>query len=321
MTLRIIYRSLALLFSAVALALVVLWAGVTWYPAQSSAEVHCVASAEFPENSPQSLTVMSYNVQYMAGKNYVFFYDAPDGPDTRPSVSDIAMTIDQVAEVISQYRPDLVLIQEILGEGDVRGHYQDQLRPLLAAIGENEYPCYSQASYWDAKFIPHPKIMGGVEMNLVTLSRWPMISAMRTQLPYLKQDLLNRRFYFQRAVLASEVNWQGQKLTVLNTHFDAWGGGSGIMEQQVGRLIEIIDDLEKKGTPWLAGGDLNLLPPDGGKQRQWLISKGVEEYGVEVPIESLYQQFNAVPLLADVKGLSASEWFTFNPNNPGPYRA
>ncbi len=62
---------------------------------------------------------MSYNVQYMAGKNYVFFYDVDiNNPEhvaavdkagksiaSVPTIEDTFWTLDQVAEVIKRRKP------------------------------------------------------------------------------------------------------------------------------------------------------------------------------------------------------------------------
>ena len=49
-------------------------------------------------NNLGNLKVMTWNVQYLAGKRYVFWYDLPggDGPDTRPSSEDLATTLDVI---------------------------------------------------------------------------------------------------------------------------------------------------------------------------------------------------------------------------------
>lgn len=71
--------------------LLVLLSGVvyamTFHPGPTESEpVDC--PADTPTLQPgQTVRVLSWNVQYMAGKDYVFFYDLLDesGPDERPS--------------------------------------------------------------------------------------------------------------------------------------------------------------------------------------------------------------------------------------------
>ena len=73
-----------------------------------------------PEDAPvlqkgQRIKILTWNVQYMAGKNYVFFYDLLDGSgkDERPSTKDIAKTFEEVVRIINDEAPDIILIQEI----------------------------------------------------------------------------------------------------------------------------------------------------------------------------------------------------------------
>jgi predicted extracellular nuclease len=99
------------------------------------------------ENAPtlkagQQLKVLSWNVQYMAGKGYVFFYDLLDnsGPDTRPSKDSISLTIKEVARIITRENPDIILLQEI-DEGAARTDQEDQLKRLLGLINK-DYQCH-----------------------------------------------------------------------------------------------------------------------------------------------------------------------------------
>ena len=51
------------------------WQGVPQYPDHQSAEYSCNNEAPADEDSLTDFKVLSFNVQYMASKNYVFFYD------------------------------------------------------------------------------------------------------------------------------------------------------------------------------------------------------------------------------------------------------
>lgn len=326
-----VIRSVITLFVFILLVLAAgffwLWSGVFWHPQTSAASFSC-EEAVSPVSPVKSLKVMTFNVQFMAGKNYVFFYDAPGATDTRPELKDIMLTTKQVAQILRAQSPDIVIIQELLGDGDVRGHHRDQLRPLLKELqsinesGASIYPCFSQTGYWQARWIPHPKVWGGVDMNLVTLSRYPIVDAVRYQLPYMQSDPVNRRFYFQRALLEVTLDVGGQTIAVLNTHLDAWGGNTEVMPKQVGKVLERLDALDKNGIPWLLGGDFNLLPPEGGLQWAQLHGKGVDEYSELTAIEPLYRRYLAVPQLQHVLD-RPTDWYTYNPNNPdfvGPDR-
>src|SRR3990167_2293941 len=78
-----------------------LWFG-TYHPADvEKIDVAC------PESAPKiqaggSLKVLTWNVQSMSGKNYVFWSDLPnnDGPDEKPSPEDVTLTFEEVLRII-----------------------------------------------------------------------------------------------------------------------------------------------------------------------------------------------------------------------------
>ncbi len=83
-------------------------------PAVAAQDVTCPDDA--PTLQPgQDVTVMTWNIQFLAGKDYVFFFDILDGsgPDTRPEPAAIARTLDEVVRVIEDVDPDVVLLQEV----------------------------------------------------------------------------------------------------------------------------------------------------------------------------------------------------------------
>src|SRR5581483_9082468 len=86
----------------------------TFHPATLQAAPVACAQATPMLQPGQSLKLMTWNVQFMAGKNYVFFSALPTGtaPDERPSRADITKTLGEVARVSRAERPDLVLLQE-----------------------------------------------------------------------------------------------------------------------------------------------------------------------------------------------------------------
>jgi len=325
-----------LLSGLIGLAMVALgwaWQGVRVPAAVEPAKVQCDISThrvlqKTATSSPRKLKVLSFNVQYMAGKSYVFFYDVDGGPDTQPQQADIDNTTQRVADIIRDENPDIVLIQEINDANDSRTHFRDQLTELQAQLhdqaGERIYPCHADAHYWQADFIPHPKIWGPVSMKLSTLSKYPIHQALRHQLPLAQNDPISERFYFYRAMLETLIELpNGERIVALNTHFDAWGEGTGVMQKQVKLVHSRLKQLDASGTPWVLGGDLNLLPPDGQKQWEKITESNTGGYDQYTAIKLLYDNFQAVPSLLNLADTKASRWYTHYPNNPtvtGPDR-
>ncbi|MGI9237875.1 MAG: endonuclease/exonuclease/phosphatase family protein, partial [Woeseiaceae bacterium] len=277
---RAIFTTLKKLLVALILiptvAIAVLWARA-YSPADSEhASVNCGEYAP-PWESGNTLKVMSYNVQYMASKNYIFFYDV-DVDDaervaavhatgknlaSKPSREHVFWTLDRVAELIEKEDPDIVLLQEINGADDSRTHYTDHTGELLERLPADRYPCRSDTSYWKAEFIFHPDVLGPVNMQLLTLSKYRIEKSIRHQLPRKANNFLVRPFDFQRALLETHIATDDdQSVALINTHYEAWGAGTGIMEKQVARTQALLNSLDAENTPWVLGGDLNLLPPD-----------------------------------------------------------
>ena len=263
----------------------------------------------------RTLKVMSYNVQFMAGKGYVFFFDLPDdaGPDERPTPTDVSHTIDEVARVIRAEDPDIILLQEV-DDGARRTDYEDQLSRLLAKLPP-DYCCHSSTFYWKARFVPHRRIMGAVGMKLSTISKYRITSAVRHSLPPVPRNPLVRQFHPKRAILETRLPVEGAKdLVVLNLHLEAFPQNSDVMGKQVARLEALLRDLDRSGHPWVMGGDFNLLPP--GQYARLPAGQRVA-YRENTEMDVLYGVYQVCPTLENLGGSDRSQWFTHFPNDPG----
>lgn len=325
---RLLMKSFLVVFALSALMIAGLWATAYHPAAEAPAEISCDPGADRWDGSP--LKVMAWNVQYMASKRYVFFYDIDLEDDARvaavhaagktiakrPTAAHVYDTLDKVAALIAREDPDIVLLQEINGGPDGRTHRIDQLSELASRLPAGRYPCQADATYWRAPLVPHPDVMTAVDMRLQTLSRYSISAATRVQLPRPQMSALERPFNLQRALLVTTLPGPGeQRFAAINTHFEAWAAGTGVMAKQVAATQALLEGLESAGTPWVLGGDLNLLPADGGRQRTRLIDAGMGTYDDPPPIQAFYDAHGAVPSVDD---LAADEpaWFTHYPNDP-----
>jgi len=303
---------------ATAAAVLVLLVAVVWlatfHPAAlQSAPVTCAQAA--PVLRPgQSLTIMTWNVQFMAGKNYVFFSDLPDGnaPDERPSRADITKTLGEVARVIQAEHPDLILLQEV-DDGAARTDYENQLARLTALLPP-AYACQTEAFYWKAVYVPHPRIHGAVGMKLAILSKYQISSAGRHQLALIPSDPLSQQFNLKRAILEAHLPVAGGRdFVALDTHLDAFAQGSDTMERQVAEVDELLASLTSAGLPWVIGGDFNLLPSE--QARAVLLASHQSFYNPQSEITPLYTHYRAVPSSAETSGPDAQRWYTYFPND------
>jgi endonuclease/exonuclease/phosphatase family metal-dependent hydrolase len=287
----------------------------TYHPAQIET-IPVYSRGPAPELQPgQSIKIMTWNIQYLAGKNYVFFYDLLDGsgPDERPSAKDIALTLNEVVRVIRDEGPDILLLQEV-DCGAKRTDYRDQLSDILNKL-PHEYCCYTSAYYWKAAFVPHPRIMGAVGMKLAVISKYRISRAIRHQLPVMPDDIFTRQFNFKRAVLEARLPVSGEgEFAVMSTHLDAFAQGNNTMERQVVMVRSLLDSLENKDVPWAIGGDWNLLPPGQAYER---LDPGQRAYyKPKTELAPFFERYLAVPSVGEADGDSASMWYTYFTNDP-----
>jgi len=270
----------------------------------------------------QPFTVLNWNVQYMAGKNYVFFYDLLDGsgPDTRPRRADLDATITEVARVIKDQRPDFILLQE-LDDGAARTDGEDQLAKLLALLPP-EYGSHVTAWYWKAAFVPHPQVWGSAGLKLAVISRHRLGAATRYQLPLMPDWWLVQQFNFKRAVLEVRVPLaEGGELALLSTHLDAFAQGTDTMERQVLAVRRILGAHDAAGRPFVIGGDFNLLPDRAAYDRLGPPQRAY--FKPETELASLRARWASIPAPEHTQGPDFARWFTHFPNDPrvtGPDR-
>jgi len=286
----------------------------TFHPAKRQAEtVHCPADTPSLQ-AGQSIKLYNQNVQFMAGKNYVFFYDLADntGPDERPSSADIKQSLHGLASLIRQQDPDIILLQEV-DDGAKRTDYADQLAQLLALL-PSDYACHASSVYWQADYLPHPRIMGAVGTKLSIISKYKINSATRHQLALIPQDPISQLFNFKRAMLDARLAINGgSELAVLTTHLSAFAKGSDTLQQQVQQIDQHLQSLEQAQIPWLIGGDFNLLPPDAYRL---LAESQREPHEIESAIKILYENYRAIPSYQQSLSTQRADWFSYFPNDP-----
>jgi endonuclease/exonuclease/phosphatase family metal-dependent hydrolase len=295
------------------LLVIVVWAA-TFHPAALQSEAVTCAQGALTLHSGQQLKIMTWNVQFMAGKNYVFFSDLAEGyaPDERPSAADITTTLGEVARVIRAENPDVVLLQEV-DDGAARTDYEDQLARLLPLLPP-AYACHTSAFYWKAAYVPHPRIHSATGMKLVVLSKYQIASAQRHQLPLIPADPFSQQFNLKRAILETHLPVEGgADFVALDTHLDAFAQGSDTMQRQVEQVDTLLAQLTDARMAWAIGGDFNLLPDAQARSR---LTAGHDSfYNPQSEIAPLYEHYQAAPVLAETVA-DAERWYTYIPNDP-----
>jgi len=270
--------------------------------------------------SGQTLKVLDWNLQYMAGKNRVFWYDEWDGsgPDAKPSRAEIEATWKEVLRVIESENPDVIVLQE-LHENHVSTGYENQLARLVESL-PGEYAYWTSAWYWKAAFVPLPQLMGSVGMKLAIVSKYRIAEARRYQLPLMPNDPVTRELNFKRAVLEAVLPVQGGKeLSLMSVHMDAFAQGSDTMERQVDYVLNLLRAKASEGGAFVIGGDFNLLPP--GLSYGRLPEEEKPMFQRESEIGRLYAEFKGYPTPEQADGSDWRSYLTHFPNiSPGPDR-
>jgi endonuclease/exonuclease/phosphatase family metal-dependent hydrolase len=253
----------------------------------------------------QKIRVVTFNVQFLAGTGYHFFYDG--GPDSLVARGDIETTAARVGEFLANSKADLVLLQEV-DVGARRTCSVDEvtlLRNTLPPELQNDVATY----YWKSKFVPHPKVLGSAGTKLVIFSRYRLERARRVRLPGKPGNPIDRDFNLKRAILEVELPIaNGEILTILNTHLEAFPQGTHVMERQIQKLLERVNGLSQRNQPWILGGDFNLLPPG---QSALLNPENRGIHGEPSELGSLYERYSGVPTVAEATGEQRERCFTF----------
>ncbi|NJL11918.1 MAG: endonuclease/exonuclease/phosphatase family protein [Microscillaceae bacterium] len=298
-----------------------------WYPPARQNETIIHRGEASLLKPGQKIKVLSWNVQYFAGKGYVFFYD--DGaelvknPATRPQPADIRRTLAEVARIVNEEDPDIILLQEVDDQAK-RTDYKDQLAELRLLISD-EYLCHTSSFYWKSAFVPDPKVWGRAGMKLSILSKYKISNAVRHALPLIEYENLpfnraiyewfKKQFYIKRAIQEAVLPIEGGGfLVVMNTHLSAFAQGSRTMQKQVAEVEKLLATQSSRKIPWLIGGDFNLLPP--GKAYQQLAETHRALYQEKTEIAPLFARYAAFPSRAQAQSDAAAQWFTHFPNDP-----
>ncbi len=298
-----------------------------WYPADVQAEkIHTKGNAPILKVG-QHFKVLSWNIQYLAGKDFVFFYD--DGAEvaknvaTRPTPQAIGNTLKEVAKVIIQEDPDLILLQEV-DDGAARTDYQDQLEELLLLLPD-EYKCHTSTFYWKSSFVPDPNVWGSAGMKLSIISKYQLKTATRHALPLITYpnlpfnrvvyEWVKRQFYIKRAIQEVSIPLEGGgELLIFNTHFSAFAQGSNTMEKQVSKAQQLLEGADSKAKPWIFAGDLNLLPTTKAYQQLNPTHQGL--YNEKSELEPLLAKYPSFPSPEQVDTTQSKAFFTHFPNDP-----
>ncbi len=317
---KTIFKKLILWLGYLLVIMIIAISAFLWFGTYHPADIESMA-VTCPEFAPtvsagQSLKVLTWNVQTMSGKNYVFWSDLPDnnGPDEKPSPEDITLTLSEAARIIKDENPDIILLQEI-DNGAERTNYEDQLARLKELL-PSDYACSTAAFDWKAAYVPHPRIRGAVGWQVAILSKYKISKAERHQLVVPPSKIIEKPFRIKPAILEAHLPMTGGgEFVAMTVHLDLYVPGTDTKTIQLGQTNQLLSQLNSEGIPWVLGGDFNLLPFDDSAFQR-LPVEHQRSYNPQSEIKLMYDEHQAVPNMEEVTGDDFAKWFTRFPNDP-----
>ena len=261
-----------------------------------------VVQAEPPADSALNTgaehRILSYNVGFGAySDDYSFFMDG--GKESRArSPEAVYENIGGALDAMAAADPDLVLIQEVDEDG-TRSHHIDQ-RALVREAMPEYTSVYAQNYDSPYLFWPLNAPHGANKAGQMTLSRYPITSALRRSLPiedgFMKLVDLDRCYAINHIPLEN-----GKELVLFNFHLSAYTSDGTIAEEQMKMLFADMQAEVEKGNYAIAGGDFN----------KDILGNSSEVFGVS---GDAYTWAQPIPAEIIPEGLSIVA--PFDPENP-----
>lgn len=218
------------------------------------------SSALTPEPQPDSAIVaMTWNIRFGIGRS-PWFGDACGEMTVYPE-SEVLTHLDAIVAKINAIHPDILFLQEV-DVNSKRTSYLNELQYIL------DHTYFNYAAYvpeWQAQYIPSDGL-GRMDMGLAVLSPWPIQDAKRKQLALrTDQSSLEVYFYLRSCMLTATVQIPGfRDLSLVNIHASAFATDD-TKHKHYQQFKEELDNIANAGGVFLAGGDLNTLPPGSVK--------------------------------------------------------
>jgi endonuclease/exonuclease/phosphatase family metal-dependent hydrolase len=206
-----------------------------------------------------SIMAMTWNIRFGIGRS-PWFGDAC-GDMTVYSQAEVQTHLDAIVAKINEIKPDVLFLQEV-DVNSKRTSYLNELQYIL------DHTYFNYAAYvpeWQAQYIPSDGL-GRMDMGLAILSPWPINNAKRKQLALrTDQSSIEVYFYLRSCMLTASLQVPGFKeLSLVNIHASAFATDD-TKHTHYQQFKEELDRIQSEGGIFLAGGDLNTLPPGSVK--------------------------------------------------------
>jgi endonuclease/exonuclease/phosphatase family metal-dependent hydrolase len=208
-----------------------------------------------PADTFTSIKVMTWNIRFGAAR-IPWFGDAC-GNRVILTTDEVNASMKGITDKINEVKPDILLMQEV----DIvakRSDYIDELQYIL----DHTYFNYAVYGYqWKAQFIPSDGL-GRLEEGNVIFSRWPLTDAVRIHLALrTDQSGIERYFYERPCIVKAKVHIPGlYSIYAVNVHAAAFATDQ-TKSNHINTFKSTLDKINANHEYFVAGGDLNTLPP------------------------------------------------------------
>ena len=262
------------------------------------------ANRDLPEAPVDELSVMTWNIKFGGGR-IDFWYDG-HGDRVIMKRREVLKHLEGLGAKIRRTDPDVLLLQEVDVDSRRAAHI-DQMQWLLDNTKLN-FGAY--ASQWRSSFVP-TRGLGRVDMGIAILSKYPIRDAQRLALPKMRTlDRITRYFYLKRAVLTACIELPGvEPVHAVNVHTEAFSV-DGTKRRHIDLFKGELDRIDAAGGRFVAGGDLNTVPPgservggfeDVADRREAMFDVDDMYAGEEDWLVPLYENYQPAVELEDYK--------------------
>ncbi|MEE2902476.1 MAG: endonuclease/exonuclease/phosphatase family protein [Myxococcota bacterium] len=257
-------------------------------------------------SSSTSISVLSWNIAWAYGQG-------SEGSGPSKSRQDLQKNLVEIADHIKHMNADVVLLQEIDFDSD-RTYNLDQAEFIAKNAG---YKYYIRGISWSANYLPFPywppsEHWGQMLSGGAILSKLPVRSADVALLPKPSaQSFFYRQFYLFRYLMRCELSWQGKKLSILNTHLEAFDQEN--REIQMKLVSQAIN--EDPTSIHIFGGDFNSVPREA-QLRHGYPDEPETDHRNDKTLEILLSTTQLAEAAAAVTKLSIEDRFTFPASAP-----
>ena len=227
------------------------------FPNTSDAKMYKADNIVNAAPNPSQLKIVTWNIRWGCGR-LAWFGDSC-GEVALADYESVELIMDKIADTLNAMDADIVLLQEVDIESK-RSGFMDQVQFLLNNTNLN-YGAF--ATRWEVDFI-FSDGLGRVHDGNAILSKYEITDAERVKLSLrTDQSTLVKYGYARRNIIKAkfpELSQNGKDFYAVNTHATAFATDD-TKQKHINKYLETLENIQNNGDYFVAGGDLNSVPP------------------------------------------------------------